>query len=228
MQVRAEGTRTILLEAAAGLFDERGFVGTSISDIAKRSGRTSGAIYFHYASKEKLARAVIDAQFNTWPQLVARRRASARPALERMVALSYDVARAFRDDVVVRAAARLWTERKCIALSLPVPFVGWIEEVSALLSQAREEGDLGPGVVPDTAAAGLVGAFYGLHTISEALDGRRRIEERLDELWLLLLAGLQSVPDPAALLGRVYGHMGSDGSAASEHAGPGRAAGTAR
>ncbi|SCE39132.1 transcriptional regulator, TetR family [Streptomyces sp. DvalAA-14] len=204
MQVRATATRRFLLETAARLFDERGYAGTSISDISALSGRTSGAIYFHFASKEKLALAVVEEHFATWPELIARLRAAPGPALEKLVQLSFTVARAFRDDVVVRAGSRLWMERKAIDEQLPTPFVGWIDAVTALLQEARGQGALAEAVVPEKAALGIVYAFFGLHTVSDALEGRDRIEERLHDLWLMLLLALQAVPDPAALLDRVH------------------------
>lgn len=69
VQDRARATRKALLESAAHLFVERGYAGTSVNDISDHSGKTSGAIYFHYSSKEKLALAVAREQFATWPQL---------------------------------------------------------------------------------------------------------------------------------------------------------------
>ncbi|QMU76744.1 TetR/AcrR family transcriptional regulator [Streptacidiphilus sp. PB12-B1b] len=202
MQERAATTRRAVLEAAAHLFDEKGYAGTSIGDISALSGRTSGAIYFHYTSKENLARAVIEKHFSTWPQLIDGV-AGGGPPMERLVLLSFVVARAFRDDVVVRAGARLWSERKAIDAVLPTPFVGWIDTVAELLRQTRAEGGLAPGVEPRQAAHTLVCAFFGLHTVSDALDGRRRIEAHLTGLWLLLLPALQARPEPVALLTRV-------------------------
>ncbi|MDX3853379.1 ScbR family autoregulator-binding transcription factor [Streptomyces sp. AK02-01A] len=202
-RVRAETTRRFLLEAAAHLFDERGYAGTSISDISARSGRTSGAIYFHYASKENLALAVVEAHFAAWPKLIDQYRSAGLPALERLIGLSFAVARAFRDDVVIRAGSRLWAERKSIDVTLPRPFVGWIETVTELLEEAHREDEFAIGVTPEVAAQGLVSAFFGLHTVSDALEGRRRIEDGLHDLWLLLLPALQTDPDPASLLARV-------------------------
>lgn len=202
MQERAEQTRRSLLEAAASLFDERGYAGTSISDIATRSGHTSGAIYFHYASKEKLALAVVEGHFATWPPLIARHTepAPGTPALEQLVGLSFAVARAFRDDIVVRAGARLWTERTLIAAPLPPPFVGWIDAVTAMLERSRAEGELAPHIDPERAARTVVCAFFGVHTVSEALDRRRSIEDHLSDLWALLLPSLQARPAPMELL----------------------------
>ncbi|MFJ1648281.1 ScbR family autoregulator-binding transcription factor [Streptomyces sp. NPDC088258] len=201
--MRAKTTRRFLLESAAHLFDERGYAGTSISDISARSGRTSGAIYFHFASKENLALAIVEEHFATWPGLIGRYASAELASLEKLVALSFDVARAFRDDVVTRAGARLWAERGAIDVTLPRPFVGWLETVTGLLEEARREGQLARGVPPEVAAYGLVCAFFGLHTVSDALEGRRQIEEGLHDLWLLHLNSLQPEPDPEALLARV-------------------------
>ncbi|MGW9176461.1 ScbR family autoregulator-binding transcription factor [Streptomyces decoyicus] len=203
VQIRAETTRRFLLEAAATLFDEKGYAGTSISDISAHSGRTSGAIYFHYASKEKLALAIVEEHFATWPHLISRYRQPGLPALEKLVGLSFEVARAFRDDIVVRAGARLWAERKAIDAQLPAPFLGWIEAVTQLLEEAARNGELAADVPPAATAHGIVCSFFGLHTVSDALDGRRHIEQHLHDLWTLLLRGLQAEPDPVALLARV-------------------------
>ncbi len=52
--------RAALLDAAARLFAERGYHGTSIRDIAEAIGVTPGAIYSHHASKAGLLVAVYE------------------------------------------------------------------------------------------------------------------------------------------------------------------------
>ncbi|WP_018566181.1 ScbR family autoregulator-binding transcription factor [Streptomyces sp. PsTaAH-124] len=203
MHERAADTRRAVLQAAAHLFFEQGYAATSIADISELSARTSGAIYFHYAGKEQLARAVVEAHFAAWPALIARHENVGAPALERLVRLSYAVARAFRDDVFVRAGARLWAERRSINVEMPPPFLDWIATVEHLLDEARTEGTLAAGAEPVRDATTLVSAFFGLHTLSDALDERRLIEDRLTAFWHLMLPALQGAPAPAALLDRV-------------------------
>ncbi|HEX6569270.1 MAG TPA: TetR family transcriptional regulator, partial [Acidimicrobiales bacterium] len=53
-------TRQALLDAGARLFDERGFLATSISDIADEAGYTTGALYSNFASKEDLFLAICE------------------------------------------------------------------------------------------------------------------------------------------------------------------------
>ncbi|MGW1997695.1 ScbR family autoregulator-binding transcription factor [Embleya sp. NPDC001921] len=194
MQARAGATRRSLLETAARLFHERGFAGTSISDIGNASGLTSGAIYFHFTNKDALARAIVEAHFATWPELIEGQVPAGAPALEGLVRLSFAVARAYRDDPVVRGGARLWAERYAIDASLPPPFVDWIAAVRALLDRAREERDLADRVDPETAARSIIHAFFGMHTVSDALSGRADIEDDLTDLWRLLLPALLADP----------------------------------
>ena len=202
MQRRATITRQSILNSAAGLFAARGYLGTSIRDISTVIGCTTGAVYFHFQSKEALARAILDAHYGTWPPMVEACLSRPGSGVERIVALSFRVAAAFRDDVVVRAGERLWNEHTVIAVDMPTPYVGWITYVERLLRLAADEGELRPGLEPAQAARVLVAAFFGTHTISSALDGRQHLHEAVEQMWLVLLPGLQQYPDPRETLVR--------------------------
>ena len=53
-QEESQETRKNILECAKRLFSKRGYERTSLSDIAKYSGVSRGAIYWHFESKEDL------------------------------------------------------------------------------------------------------------------------------------------------------------------------------
>jgi AcrR family transcriptional regulator len=57
---RQNSRRQNVLDAAARLFAERGYHGTSVRDIAAVAGITPGAIYSHFASKTELLVAVYE------------------------------------------------------------------------------------------------------------------------------------------------------------------------
>jgi AcrR family transcriptional regulator len=57
-QLKSEATRTALLEAAALIFARDGYERAQIDEIAKMSGRTRGAVYAQYKTKEQLFFAV--------------------------------------------------------------------------------------------------------------------------------------------------------------------------
>jgi AcrR family transcriptional regulator len=52
--------RESLLRVAVGLFNERGFDGTSMDDLARELGVTKAAIYHHVPSKQELLRLAVD------------------------------------------------------------------------------------------------------------------------------------------------------------------------
>lgn len=120
-QRRAE-TRAALLEAAAELFAEHGYDAVSVDTVAAAAGRTSGAVYDHFASKQGLLMAVLDEgaqalvglmtdEFDTTRDLRARLRAVAanvvvRPTEDtrRLMLLERELElRAARDPAVARA-----------------------------------------------------------------------------------------------------------------------------
>ncbi|WP_207435808.1 TetR/AcrR family transcriptional regulator [Sabulibacter ruber] len=52
---KAEQTRSLIVERAAVLFNQKGFAGTSYKDLMEATGVTKGCLYGHFASKEELA-----------------------------------------------------------------------------------------------------------------------------------------------------------------------------
>jgi AcrR family transcriptional regulator len=57
-QIKSEATRTALLQAAEAIFARDGYERAQIDEIAKESGRTRGAVYAQYKTKEQLFFAV--------------------------------------------------------------------------------------------------------------------------------------------------------------------------
>lgn len=55
MSDKAELTKAHILEKVAPIFNKKGFVATSLSDLTQATGLTKGAIYCHYENKEDLA-----------------------------------------------------------------------------------------------------------------------------------------------------------------------------
>lgn len=56
-------TREKIIQQATGLFAERGYFGVSMQTLAKESGVTKPALYYHFKSKEKLFLTVLEAVF---------------------------------------------------------------------------------------------------------------------------------------------------------------------
>jgi TetR/AcrR family transcriptional regulator, transcriptional repressor for nem operon len=67
---KGEDTRREIVEKAAPLFNQKGFEGTSMSDLMRATGLEKGGIYRHFSSKEELASEAFD---YAWQKAFERR-----------------------------------------------------------------------------------------------------------------------------------------------------------
>ena len=56
---KSETTRRAILEAAAGLFRQKGYAAVSLRDIADAVGMKTGSLYYHFDSKESLVEEIL-------------------------------------------------------------------------------------------------------------------------------------------------------------------------
>src|SRR5712692_7436391 len=57
---KGEQTRQDIVEKAAPLFNQKGYEGTSLTDLMDATGLQKGGIYRHFSSKQELAAAAFD------------------------------------------------------------------------------------------------------------------------------------------------------------------------
>lgn len=184
-QERAERTRSNILDAAAAVFDERGFSGASLSDILARADVTKGALYFHFSSKEELARALIDAQFSVEEPFDQDETIGLQSAID----LCHEMAHNMRTNVRVRAGMRLVVEAN---FSSPTPdtYRRWIDVIGSWMVAAHARGDLRKDLDPVDVANWVSASFLGIWSQSEVLTGMVDIHERLTDMWTIALPGL--------------------------------------
>ncbi|WP_369389447.1 ScbR family autoregulator-binding transcription factor [Streptomyces sp. CG1] len=183
-QERAIRTKELILQAAAEVFDQYGYAGTSISRILERSGSTQGAMYFHFKAKEDLARAVIvnQAQGLKLP---------AEPAgLQQLIDVTLLLAFELQSNVLLRAGVRLAVEQEESGLNEYSVYEWWIEQFHRELEAARAHGELLPEVDEAEFARILVASFTGTQVMSQIATRRVDLPDRIAALWRYLLPGL--------------------------------------
>jgi AcrR family transcriptional regulator len=200
-QARAQATRETLVAGAASVFGRRGYGLASIADIATAAGVTKGALYFHFESKDELARAVIAEQHRRTMAAASAVIDEGRPGLETMVLLSGVLSRQLLSDPVVQAGIRLTTDVASFDEPVTEPYVDWLRTSEALLRRAREEGDLRPGIDPELLAGMVVASYTGIQLVSETFTGRADLLERVRAFWTVLLPGIVAGEREEQLLG---------------------------
>jgi len=184
-QDRAERTRNAILDAAAEVFDERGFSGASLSDILAKAGVTKGALYFHFASKEELAQALIEEQWTNLPGVDY----TDDPGLQTLIDMSHAFGHNLWKNVRVRASNRLVGEAN-FAAPAPDVYRRWNGLIEEVLKAAQARGDLRKELDTERVALWVGGAFLGVQYQSGILTGRSDIHERITDMWEICLPGL--------------------------------------
>lgn len=181
-QERAIRTRALILDAAAETFANKGYPDTTILDVAQLTGATKGAVYFHFANKNALAVAVADEFYSHLAGLAQEVKDLGLPPRTAVMELLLRTGAMFRDNKIVQAGARLQLEHSLIDVSLPTPFVGYLQVVAELLRSAEQEGSLPDGADPEMLARVLVSAFFGAQHLSWVLNDRKDVVERVEEI----------------------------------------------
>ncbi|MEV8452730.1 ScbR family autoregulator-binding transcription factor [Streptomyces sp. NPDC052095] len=184
-QERAVQTRKEILRAAAVVFDQSGFAGASINRILAEAELTAGALYFHFKSKEDLARAVMNAQ----PESIVPQLSS--EGLQRLVDITLVWAHQLQTDVLLRAGVRLTGEQGAFGLRDSTPYQDWSRIMADCLEAAVEKGELLSGIEPAELAEFVVESCTGMQTYSAvASEGRADLVDRVVRMWRLLLPGI--------------------------------------
>ncbi|MFH9012621.1 ScbR family autoregulator-binding transcription factor [Streptomyces sp. NPDC017943] len=192
-QERAERTRATLIRAAAEVFDQAGYRGAGLNTILQRAGMTTGAMYFHFKSKEELARAVIVEQAAglRWP--------TGTKGLQQLIDVCRYLAVQMRSDVLFRAGVRLAVEQSEVNLLDYSIYDWWAERFGIYLAEARELGQLHPQVDEAAFAQVLVASYTGTQIMSRLANNRDDLPGRINEMLRCLLPAI-APPDVVATL----------------------------
>ena len=189
----APETRTKLLDAAAKVFAEKGYDGTSMDDIAGEAGMTKGALYWNFDSKEALFHALLEERLyaplrglveytrDAEPEASTAQRGSAVMAAIQtnpgLVAIGYERwLQAFRDEAKRGEQADLWrTMRDALA--------------DALKTRAQHLGAPAFDVPPERVATMYIGLAHGM-AMWRLIDPSIADDELYGEACVLIYQGL--------------------------------------
>ncbi|WP_280402051.1 TetR/AcrR family transcriptional regulator [Nocardia carnea] len=183
-QERARRTRAAIIRSAAVEFGKSGYAAASLNRILEGSRATKGAMYFHFDSKEDLARAVLDSAIERYHRTIDRWlvRVELGP-LDILHGVFDELALRLEHDIIVQAEFRLVIDPGfgrqdnggCRMLS---------SAIRKLAVGAIDQGQLRPDTDPDRFTRTLAGALIGQRYIVDAHSGgpdlRTRFRESLE------------------------------------------------
>jgi len=202
-QERAVRTREAVLTAAGMAFAESGFLGTSMADIFARAGVTKGALYFHFASKEELANAVIAGEEEAASQIVKDVLSTDAPPLQKAIDITFRWAMEIQSNPIARAGVRLIIEQGTYTEPMREPYLQWADIMVDLLGSAQERGELERTVDTKAMAEFVVSAFTGAQIVSQVISAHEDLVRRIQIMWQLLLLGMLPASSPLVFFPRL-------------------------
>ncbi|CAG5005001.1 hypothetical protein DYBT9275_03495 [Dyadobacter sp. CECT 9275] len=164
---RSEKTRQLIIEATAGIFNKKGYAGTSISDLTEATHLTKGSIYGNFRNKEEVALAAFDYNLKLWQSIIRSKIRKASTQKEALIILA-DIFRSNAKDTLPEGGCPFLntiTEaddtheelRKRAAAGL----LRWKDEIAGMIRKGIDTGEFVPGTDVDKLAFSIIALVEG-------------------------------------------------------------------
>jgi AcrR family transcriptional regulator len=195
----ASATRALLLSAAAEAFDEAGYLGASLNEIAAAAAVTKGALYFHFPHKRALAEAVIAAMNTGWTAMVAEVTARTEDPLTALLDMFDSVALALIADPIARGATRLLHD-PIMRTQHTAELATHQYDYAQATTLTQLDAATGAGLLVscldaprrDQLARSLVATITGHHLVCDLTGTLPQLWDRITTMWLELLPMIAS------------------------------------
>jgi TetR/AcrR family transcriptional regulator, transcriptional repressor of aconitase len=194
-QSHLDARRQQILDAAIECFSRQGFHPTTMQDIIREAGLSSGAIYKYFASKEELIEAMAERRHARELELIRAAGIEGEITLtvERLIEIFFHLLIDTEERKERKLAIQVWGEALRNPRILRTVRKGVDQPrklLTGLLEQAGERGDLLPAVEPEATARVMIALFQGL-VLQLAWDPSIAIEPLLVTVRQMLVASLK-------------------------------------
>jgi TetR/AcrR family transcriptional regulator, transcriptional repressor for nem operon len=184
---KGEQTRRKIVEAAAPIFNQRGYEGSSLNDLMEATGLKKGGIYRHFTSKEELA---VEAFDYTWGAawnarlLHVDEKANGIEKLKQLIANFVE----HRSPVaggcpILNTAVDADDGNTVLRARVAKALRSWLSRLQVIVEQAREHRETRPGVDAKAVATLIVASLEGALMMSRLQrndEALRRIQSHLN------------------------------------------------
>jgi AcrR family transcriptional regulator len=188
LTTKGEKTRRRIVEKAAGVFNTKGYFGSSMSDLVREIGLEKGGIYNHFTSKEELALEAFDYVAGTMRERFRVALEGREGALERLFAV-VDVLGGLAEDPpvpggcpVLNTAVESDDAHQELRDRAREAMSGWLRLIGSIIKEGVRNGELRPGTNPRETASVVVATLEGAVVLSRLYDNPAYMERSVGHL----------------------------------------------
>jgi TetR/AcrR family transcriptional regulator, transcriptional repressor for nem operon len=187
-RTKGAATRQRIVELAAPVFNERGYVGASMRDLVDATGLEKGGIYNHFGSKEQLALEAYDHAMSLVTEGLQRSQKAEHDAVQRLQSMVRSFATAARKPVITGGCPIMNTaieaddthaelrDRARASMTL------WHRLIGRIVKDGVAAGTIEPGTDPYDLATVLTSALEGALMLARLYDDPSRMDRVVEHL----------------------------------------------
>lgn len=180
---KSERTKEYILRKVAPVFNQKGFAGTSLSDLTEATGVTKGCLYGNFATKEDIAVEAFLYGVGEIRQAVRSQVDAELPAVEQLLAL-LEFYRLYAANpvipggcVLLNTAVEADDNQPALKKKVAVELKRSVRFIEGLLTKAVEDGDLKPEAEVTALAFAMFCAIEGAIMIARAQNSMTPVNE---------------------------------------------------
>lgn len=189
---KSERTRQFIIETTAGIFNTKGYAGTSLSDLTEATGLTKGSIYGNFGSKEEVALACFDYNLSKINQIVQQRLAQETTFHKKLMVYV---------QIYHRYSGTPFPEGGCPILNTAIDaddtnnllkdraakaIEAWKKRLVDLIRGGIDAGEFRPNVTPEQTALSMIALIEGGIMIAKATNNPSSLAKVLKTVEMLV------------------------------------------
>ena len=194
--------RDSIIEAAQSLFEQNGFVETTVDQIAAMAELGKGTIYSYFKSKDEIYIAILEKKLDLLEQKMKEAVVNPKSATDALYAL-YDAfieyhrdRKGFIDTLLAQVEDQILYRLGGVVGGLKSKASVWMEIVGNTIQWGVERGEFGP-VDVERISKTIVGMILGLIIQYEMGQIKEDLASFRDAVFKLIFDGIKAKPDQA-------------------------------
>lgn len=185
---KSEKTRQYIIEKVAPIFNEKGFAGTSLSDLTEATGLTKGAIYGNFKNKDEIAAEAFNHNLSMMGGTLQSQLAAAPTPLQKLYALATAFGAIYPQVMSIGGCPILNTlvdsdDTHEGLKNLSEKALNRLKNnIQQMLKDGISVGEIKPDTNPDTLSGLMLILIEGGLLIGKSLDNQKYMEESMKQL----------------------------------------------
>lgn len=189
---KAERTRQFIVETTAGIFNTKGYAGTSLSDLTQATGLTKGSIYGNFENKEEVALAAFDYNYASISNIILARISKAENYHDKLMVYAQVYDQFTRDTFpkggcpILNTAVEADDTEGLLKDKAAKAVLKWKKNIQDLIQAGIAAGEFKPDINQPQMALSIIALIEGGIMIAKVTNSQSSLDKIMQTVELLI------------------------------------------